>query len=111
MKVMLLESFNDCLTNLDTFTETPTAPDQAVAAVNLGEQRPSSIHHIVGDAVSTGRENGKKSTGSVTEGCVVSYSLCYYIFYLRCYAETINPIPNLSLNLTYVLPKDQGNTN
>ena len=49
--------------------------DQAVAAVNLGEQGPSSIpeavvhpdqttvvqQHIVGDVVSSGRENGKKS--------------------------------------------------
>ena len=58
---------------MDTFTETSTAPDQAVAAVNLGEQGPSSvsesvsypdattIQHIVGDAVSSCRENGKKS--------------------------------------------------
>ncbi|XP_015748178.1 PREDICTED: uncharacterized protein LOC107327971 [Acropora digitifera] len=51
-------------------TEEPfTAPDQAVAAVNLGEQGPSSvsesvfypdattIQHFVGDAVSSGREN------------------------------------------------------
>ena len=49
-------------------------PDQAVAAVNLGEQAPNSIseavfhpdlttiqQHIVGDVVSSGRENGKKS--------------------------------------------------
>ena len=57
------------------FTETSTAPDQAVVAVNLGEQGPSSIseavvhpdlttknQHIVGDVVSLiGRENGKKS--------------------------------------------------
>ena len=49
--------------------------DQAVAAVNLGEQGPSSIsevvvrpdqttvvqQHIVGDLVSSGRENGKRS--------------------------------------------------
>ena len=61
------------LSYLDTFTETSTAPDQAVAAVNLDEQGPSSvsesvscpgatiIQHIVGDAVSSGRENGKKS--------------------------------------------------
>ncbi|XP_015776057.1 PREDICTED: uncharacterized protein LOC107354137 isoform X4 [Acropora digitifera] len=53
----------------DIRRETSTAPDQAVAEVNLGEQRPSSvsesvsypdattIHHIVGDAVSAGREN------------------------------------------------------
>ena len=57
---------------MDTFTETFTAPDQA-AAVNLGEQGPSSvsesvsypdattIQRIVGDAVSQGSENGKKS--------------------------------------------------
>ena len=49
-------------------------PDQTVAAVNLGEQGPSSIseavfnpdlaiiqQQIVGDVVSSGRENGKKS--------------------------------------------------
>ena len=49
-------------------------PDQAVATVNLGEQGPSSIseavfhpdqttkqQHIVGDVVSSGRENGKTS--------------------------------------------------
>ena len=47
-------------------------PDQAVATVNLGEQGRSSIseevfhpdlmiqQHIVGDVVSSGRENGKK---------------------------------------------------
>ena len=57
---------------MGTFTETSTAPDQAVVAVNLGEQGPSSIseaivhpdvttknQHIVGDVVSLGRENGK----------------------------------------------------
>ena len=55
----------------ETSTETSRAPDQAV---NLGEQGPSSIseavvhpdltkknQHIVGDVVSIGRENGKKS--------------------------------------------------
>ena len=54
-------------------TETTTAPDQAVAAVNLGEYGPSSIseaafhpdltimqRHIVGDVVSSDTENGKK---------------------------------------------------
>ena len=59
---------------MDTFTETSAAQDQAVATVNLGEQGPSSISeaishpdvtttqwHIVGDVVSSGRENGKKS--------------------------------------------------
>ncbi|XP_067024623.1 uncharacterized protein [Acropora muricata] len=54
---------------LEMIKETFTAPDQAVAAVNLGEQGPSlvlqpvthpgatTIQHIVGDAVSSGREN------------------------------------------------------
>ena len=59
---------------MGTFTETSTAPDQVVVAVNLGEQGPSPIseavvhpdlttknQHIVGDVVSLGRENGKKS--------------------------------------------------
>ena len=59
---------------MGTFTETSTVPDQAAVAVNLGEQGPSSIseavvhpdlttknQHIVGDVVSLGRENGKKS--------------------------------------------------
>ena len=54
--------------------ETTTAPDQAVVAVNAGEQGPNSIseavfrpdlttmqQHIVGDVRSSGRENGKKS--------------------------------------------------
>ncbi|XP_074627764.1 uncharacterized protein LOC141885776 [Acropora palmata] len=54
-----------------TSTETSTAPDQAVVAVNLGEQGPSSIseavvhpdlttknQYIVGDVVSSDRENG-----------------------------------------------------
>mgnify|MGYP000598028889 CR=1 FL=1 len=50
-------------------------PDQAVAAVDLGEQGPSSIsetvfctgvttaqQHIVGDVICTNKENGKKSS-------------------------------------------------
>ena len=45
-------------------------------------------------------DEGKKSAGSVTEGCVVSYSLCDFIFYLRCRAETIIPVLTLSLNLS-----------
>ena len=40
---------------------TSTAPDQADTAVNMGEQGPSLVSHIVGDVVSSGRENGKKS--------------------------------------------------
>ena len=77
------------LSYLDTFTETSTAPDQAVAAVNLGEQGPSSvsesvsypdattIQHIVGDAVSSGRENGKKSREpGIWETIILNVSSC-----------------------------------
>ena len=61
---------------MDTFTGTATAPGQAVAAVNLGEQGRSSVseavfhpgltamqQHIVGDLVSSGRENGINLNG------------------------------------------------
>ena len=59
---------------MGNLTETSIAPDQAVVAVNLGEQGPSSIseavvypdlttknQHIVSDEVSSDREKGKKS--------------------------------------------------
>ena len=55
-------------------TKTTTAPDEAVLAVNAGEQGPNSISatvfhpdlirmqpHILRDVVSSGREKGKKS--------------------------------------------------
>ena len=59
--------------------------DQAVATVNLGEQGPSSIseavvhpdqttvvqQHIVGDVVSSGRENGKKSKKPRISGSMI----------------------------------------
>ena len=74
---------------LDTFTETSTAPSEADAAVNVGEQGPSSfsksvsypdattIHHIVGDAVSAGRENGKKSGElRISETIILNDSSC-----------------------------------
>ncbi|XP_015749790.1 PREDICTED: D-inositol 3-phosphate glycosyltransferase-like [Acropora digitifera] len=59
--------------NRDILEKTPTAPDQAVVAVNAGEQGPGSIseevfhsdvttvqQHIVGDVVSSGKENDLK---------------------------------------------------
>ena len=73
-------------------------PDEAVAAVNLGEQEPSSIseavfhpdlttmqQQIVGDVVSSGRENGKKSIKEtknfriiiVNDGSCASISLLF----------------------------------
>ncbi|XP_015749856.1 PREDICTED: uncharacterized protein LOC107329705, partial [Acropora digitifera] len=42
---------------LNTFTDTSMVPDEAVAAVNLSGQEPSSNSEIVGDVVSSGREN------------------------------------------------------
>ena len=73
---------------MDTFTETFTAPDQA-AAVNLGEQGPSSvsesvsypdattIQHIVSDTVSSGRENGKKSRKArISETIILNDGSC-----------------------------------
>ena len=82
---------------MDTFTETSTAPDQAVnAAANHGEQGPSSIseavshpdatiqQHIVGDVMSSGRENGKKSrkpriseTITLNDGSCASITLLF----------------------------------
>ena len=63
------------------------APDQAVAAVNLGEQGPSSISEVVfhpdvttiqqlvvRDVVSSGRENGKKSRKPGISETIVLYS-------------------------------------
>ena len=77
------------LSYLDTFTETSTTPSEDDAAVNVGEQGPSSssesvsypdattIHHIVGDAVSSGRENGKKSREPRTsETIILNNSSC-----------------------------------
>ena len=85
MKVVLPGSLNDCL----TFTETSTAPDQAVAAVNFGEQVPSSVsesvsypdtttkQHIVGDVVSSGIENGKKSRKPrISQTIILNHGSC-----------------------------------
>ena len=82
-----------CLANLCCFKN--TAQDQAVAAVNLGEQGPSSVsesvsypdatttQHIVGDAVSSGRENGKKSRElRVSETIILSDGSCASIVLL-----------------------------
>ena len=87
---------------LDTFTETSTAPSEADAAVNLGEQGPSSVsesvsypyattmHHIVGDAVSTGRENGKKSrepriseTIMLNDSSCASITLLFFLYRIK----------------------------
>ena len=65
-------------------------PDQAAAAVNLGEQGPSSIseeafrpdlttlqQQIVGDVLSSGRENGKKSRKPrISESVILNDSSC-----------------------------------
>ena len=75
---------------MGTFTETTTAPDQAVVAVDAGEQGPGSIseavfhpdpttmqQHIVGDVVNSGRENGKKSeTPRISEFILLNDGSC-----------------------------------
>ena len=76
-----------CLANL--CCSKSTAQDQAVAAVNLGEQGPSSVsepvsypdattlQHIVGDTVSSGRENGRKSRElRISETTILNEGLC-----------------------------------
>ena len=65
-------------------------PDEAAAAVNLGEQGPSSIsevvfhpdpttvqQHIVGDVLSSGRESGKKSRKPrISESIILNDGSC-----------------------------------
>ena len=70
-------------------TETTTAPDQAFAAFNAGEQGPSSIseavfhpdltamqQHIVGDVLSTDRENGKSRKPRISEFIILNDGSC-----------------------------------
>ena len=77
------------------------SPDQAVAAVNLRKQRPSSvlasvsypeattIQLIVGDAVSSGRGNGKKSREPRTsETIILNDGSCASITVLCCFPCT-----------------------
>ena len=80
------------------------SPDQAVAAVNLREQRPSSvlasgsypeattIQLIVGDAVSSGRGNGKKSreprtseTIILNDGSCASITLLFSLYRIKTF--------------------------
>jgi len=97
------------LSYLDTFTEASTAPDQVVAAVNLGEQGPSSvseavsspdtttIQHIVGDVVSSGRENGEKSreiriweTVLLNDGSCASNTLLFSLYRIKTFTAPIH---------------------
>ena len=69
-------------------------PDQAVAAVDVGEQGPSSIsetvcypdvttaqQHIVGDAMCPNKENGKKSSRKprISESVILNDASCVSI--------------------------------
>ena len=59
---------------LDTFTETSTAPHQAVAANNVGHQGPSAIPETVQHvAVTSSNENGKKSRKRRISECFTVY--------------------------------------
>ena len=84
---------------MGTFTETSAVPDQAVVAVNLGEQGPSSIseaavhpdlttknQYIVGDVVSSDRENGKKSRKTRSPEFIVLNVGSYVSVTLLCYS-------------------------
>ena len=80
---------------MGTFTETTTAPDQAVVAVNAVERGPSSIseevfhpdlttiqQHIVVHVVSSGKENGKKSRKPrISEPIILNDGSCASITY------------------------------
>ena len=64
---------------MDTFTETPTTPHQAVAANNLGYQglsaTPETVQQrILDDAVTPGSENGKKSRKRRISECLTVYN-------------------------------------
>ena len=52
-------------------------PDEAVAAVNLGGEEPSSNSEIVGDVVSSGGENGKEARKPrISESVILNDGLC-----------------------------------
>ena len=82
---------------MGTFTETSTAPDQAVVAVNLGEQGPSSVsegvvlpdlttknQHIVGNVVSSDRDNGKKSRKPTSPEFIILSDVLWARVILQC---------------------------
>ena len=94
---------------LGTFSETSTAADQAVAAVNFGEQGPSSvsqslsypdettIQHNVGDTGSSGRKNEKNSREPIiSETIKLNDDLCASITLLFS-------IPCIELRLSQLL--------
>ena len=66
---------------MDTFTETPTAAHQAVAANNLAHQGVSAIpetpeteqQHILDDVMTSGGGNGKKSRKRRISECLAVY--------------------------------------
>ena len=80
-------------------------PDQAVAAISLGEHGSSSIleavfhpvrttaqQHIVGDVVNSGRENGKKSRKPrISESMIlnVAWFMCKHYFTVLMWLNAI----------------------
>ena len=116
------------LSYLDTFIETSTAPDQPVAAVNLVEQGPSSvsesvsypdattIQHIVGDAVSSGRGNGKKSrepriseTVLLNDGSCASITLLFSLYRIKTFTAPYHYFFKKCSQYTWIFTL-QGNT-
>ena len=107
------------LSYLDTFTETSKAPDEAVAAVNLGEQGPNSvsesvsypeattIQQIVGDTVSSGRENGKKSREPRISETIIIYWMMVRVQALLC----CFPCTELKLSQLHVITPPRNSVN
>ena len=100
------------LSYLDSFTETSTGPNPAVAAVDLGEQGPSSIseavcypdvttaqQRIVGDAMCPNKETGKNSSRKprISESIILEWCLmCKHYF-------TVFPVQTFIAQCTTVL--------
>ena len=107
-----------CLANLCCSKN--TAQDQAVAAVNLGEQGPCSvsesvscpdtttIQYIVGDEVTSGGENGKRSrkpriseTIILNDGSFASITLLFSLFRIKTFTAPCHYSLKKNADLSY----------
>ena len=78
------------MTDLDTFTENPAAPHQAVAANNLGNQASSAIpergqQHPFDAVVTSCSENGKSRRRIVSECFTVYYITVILLLKVSCF--------------------------
>ena len=75
---------------MDTFTENPAAPHQAVAANNLGNQASSAIpergqQHPFDAVVTSGNGNGKSRRRMVSECFTVYYFTVILLLKVSCF--------------------------